>query len=51
MSETVISPLMEILDRCEMARYTPQKSPDEMNQIYTEATRAINGMESTKIKK
>lgn len=50
-SETVISPLMEILDRCEMARYTPQKSPDEMNQIYSEATRAINGMESTKIKK
>lgn len=50
-SETVINPLIDVLDTCEMARYTPQKSSDEMSRIYREATSAINGMENTKIKK
>ncbi len=49
--EDVIAPLMSIIDTCEMARYTPQKSDDEMQQIYDAATKAINAMENTKIRK
>ncbi|MDE5838561.1 MAG: BatD family protein, partial [Paramuribaculum sp.] len=50
-SDSVITPLIDVLDTCEMARYTPQKSADEMSRVYREATDAINGMENTKIKK
>ncbi|MDE6049197.1 MAG: BatD family protein, partial [Paramuribaculum sp.] len=50
-NESVISPLIDVLDTCEMARYTPQKSADEMTRVYRAATEAINGMENTKLKK
>ncbi|MDE5744244.1 MAG: protein BatD, partial [Paramuribaculum sp.] len=50
-SESVINPLIDVLDTCEMARYTPQKSADEMTRVYRAATEAINGMENTKLKK
>ena len=50
-SDSVITPLINVLDTCEMARYTPQKSADEMRRVYSAATEAINGMENTKLKK
>ena len=49
--EATVASLIGILDRCEMARYTPQKSPDEMQTIYSEATASINAMENTRLKK
>lgn len=49
--EDTVASLMDILDRCEMARYTPQKSQDEMQTIYREATASINAMENTRLKK
>lgn len=49
--EDVTTPLMDIIDTCEMARYTPQKSDDEMQQLYNRATAAINAMENIKFKR
>lgn len=43
--------LMDILDTCEMAQYTPQKSSDAMARLYDAATAAINATENTKLKK
>ena len=42
-----IKPIMQVLDDCEMARYTPQ-SPAQMDSVYTAGTRAINNIENSK---
>lgn len=49
--DQITTPLISIIDTCEMARYTPQKSDDEMHHIYNEAMKTINAMENTKIRK
>lgn len=49
--QDTIDKLMVILDTCEMAQYTPQKSSDAMTSLYNDATQAINATENIKIKK
>lgn len=39
-----------VLDECEMARYTPQLSPEEAGRTYDEATALINSIENLKRK-
>lgn len=42
--------LLDVLDRCEMARFTPAGSDSEMAGIYNQATQAINAIENVKRK-
>lgn len=44
--------LLNVLDQCEMARYTPDSSSDaSVEALYNEATSAINDLEKSKISK
>lgn len=38
--------VLEVLDRCEMARFTPTHSDDEVAQIYQMAQEAVNSIEN-----
>lgn len=40
--------LTGVLDECEMARYTPQQSPDQAETVFNQASSVINRMESIK---
>lgn len=41
---------IDLLDKCEMARFTPDLMKSDMHQIYNDATNIINDIESTKKK-
>ncbi len=41
--------IIEVLDECEMARYTPSGSQEKMGTIYNKATNAINELENVKL--
>lgn len=44
--------VIEVLDQCEMARYTPDSSSEaSMEALYEEATRTINSLEKSKFNK
>lgn len=45
--ETVINALDDVLQRCEMARYTPDSS-SKVSEVYGEVTNVINTLESLK---
>lgn len=45
--ETLIGKFIEILDRCEFARYAPSQSSDAMDRLYSEAVEVIGNMENT----
>jgi hypothetical protein len=49
-SEELIAELTGILDECEMARYTPQSSPEQADQTYSRAAAVINQIENLKRK-
>jgi hypothetical protein len=49
-SEELIAELTGILDECEMARYTPQSSPEQADQTYRRAAAVINQIENLKRK-
>lgn len=40
--------LIAVLDECEMARYTPQQSPDQAETVFNQASSVINRMEGIK---
>ncbi len=40
--------LINIIDECEMARYSPAKSDEQLESLYKEASQAMNEMESIK---
>lgn len=40
--------VLNVLDECEMARFTPVHSDDEVSKIYAEACEAINSIENVK---
>lgn len=40
--------ILEILDQCEMARFTPVHSDDEIAEMYAKASAAINSIENAK---
>lgn len=47
-SEDKIKDVLDVLDRCEMARFTPTHSDDEVAELYSKATQVINNIENTK---
>lgn len=49
-AEDTVDALLDVLDRCEMARFTPAGSDAEMADIYSKASEAINAVESVKHK-
>lgn len=49
--QDVTSKMIEALDDCEMARYTPSAERQSAQDLYAKATDAINAMESIKIRK
>jgi hypothetical protein len=40
-----------VLDECEMARYTPQKSDEQVEELYNTTTHIMNEMESINTKR
>ena len=49
--QSLIDKIIDILDECEMARYTPQKSDNQAENIYNMTTDVMNEMENIKSKK
>ena len=49
--QTTVDKLIDILDTCEFARYTPQGSDAQMQETYRSATSVINDLENLRIKK
>jgi hypothetical protein len=49
-ADELIDELTGILDECEMARYTPQSSPEQADQTYSRAAAVINQIENLKRK-
>jgi len=43
-----IQDVLDVLDRCEMARFTPTHSDDEVAELYSLASKAINQIENVK---
>ena len=48
MDETNVSHIIDILDECEMARYTPDASQHTMSQIYDATSQAMDSLERLK---
>ena len=48
MTDEDINRIIDLLDECEMARYTPDASMRSMNQIYDDASKAMDTLESIK---
>jgi len=44
--DNLCNQVIRLLDECEMARYTPVSSQEQLEKIYSEATESINSMES-----
>jgi hypothetical protein len=47
-SEQLIEQTINVIDECEMARFTPEHSDTEVSTMYQNATDVINGLEATK---
>lgn len=45
-SEDTVKNIIAIIDDCEMARFTPNHSDDEMSQLYDKAVGVIKEMEN-----
>lgn len=46
--EILAETFINVLDECEMARYTPEQSNEQVENIYLRASEAINNLESVK---
>lgn len=46
---SISSQIVRLLDSCEMARYTPSGSSDQLNAVYDQACSIINDLEKQKI--
>lgn len=44
--QTLIDKIISVLDECEMARYTPQKSDNQVENLYNTTTSVMNEMEN-----
>ncbi len=49
-SDDAVNQVIEVLNECEMARFTPSQSDDAMNDIYNRASSAIKAIEDIKTK-
>lgn len=49
-SENLISDMIEVLDECEMARYTPTKTDKQIENLYNKISYSMNEMENIKTK-
>ncbi|MDE6457206.1 MAG: protein BatD, partial [Muribaculum sp.] len=47
-SQELTASLIGIIDECEMARYSPAKSDEQIEQLFQHASKAMNDMESLK---
>ena len=47
-SPETVSRMLDVLDECEMARFTPQHSDQEVAKLYDEAVTAIRNLEDVK---
>lgn len=47
-NETISSKFINVLDECEMARYSPAKSEEQIGALYAMASQAMNEMENIK---
>ena len=45
-SEALILKIITILDECEMARYTPEKSDEQIEKLFDTTSEVINEMEN-----
>ncbi|MCM1293267.1 MAG: BatD family protein [Bacteroides sp.] len=50
-SDATLNDLNYVIDTCEMARYTPSDTPQQVADIYDKSTDIINAIEKIKIKK
>ncbi len=48
-SQQLIDELINVIDQCEMARYTPNLSSDSASTVFNQASSAINDMEAIKL--
>jgi len=48
-SESISAMIIRVLDTCEMARYTPSSSVEEIEKVYNQASDSINSLEKTKL--
>ena len=46
--ESLATTFIDIIDECEMARYTPVKSDEQIEQLYTRVSGAMKEMEGIK---
>lgn len=46
--ESLTKSFIDIIDECEMSRYTPVKSEEQVEQLYSQASKAMNEMEGIK---
>lgn len=49
-SEKLIRDIIEVLDECEMARYTPTKTEEQIENLYNKISYSMNEMENIKTK-
>ena len=50
-NENICNDIIDILNKCEIALYTPQSGNSQMNEIYDCVVKSINEIESIKIKR
>lgn len=50
-SDEMCNSIIALLDKCEMARYTPSGSDSQIKAVYDEATTAINNLEKSRLQK
>ena len=46
--EVTVSQLMQLLDECELARFSPSKNTDAMNKVYNDSIAVISSLEKYK---
>ncbi len=47
-SDELIAQFLKVIDSCEMARYSPESSGSESEELYRMATNAMDGLENTR---
>lgn len=50
-SDTLVNSIIEVIDECEMARYSPAKSSEQIEQLFRNASKSMNEMENIKLQK
>ncbi len=50
-SDSLVDSIIQVIDDCEMARYSPEKSDEQIESLYNTASKAMNEMENIKRKR